>query len=125
RAKIADFAAQNWQTKPLAALDKADLAALSAALDNPDPAVKAGIFSAINTLPEGIRHATLSKLGEKGPEQMVSAAAGSLMPAAPDVAQSILRGQQAVKANKGYVPGQGAEHQAFTEDMAKLLPAST
>lgn len=125
RGKIAQFAAQNWQTGPVPALDKADMAAVSGALDTPDPKVKAAIFQAITqALPEDVRNATLAKLGEKGPEQMVSAAAGGLMPSAPDIAASILRGQAARKADKAYLP-EKAEGQKFTEDFAKMLPAST
>jgi hypothetical protein len=126
RARIAQFAAQNWQTGAVPALDKADLAAVQGALATPDPAVKAGIFQAITAaLPEDVRNATLKKLGEGGPEQMVSAAAGGLMGTAPDIAQSVLRGQAAIKTDKGYLPHEGSEKTTFNEDFAKALPSST
>ena len=125
RGKIAQFAAQNWGVAPPSALDKADLTAVQAALENPDPAVRARIFAALDqNLPEAVRNATLAKIGEKGPAAMISATAGALQREAPDIAASILRGQQAEQANKGYVPGQGAEHQAFTEHLGELLPPS-
>jgi hypothetical protein len=126
RGRVAQFAAQNWRTGPVSALDKADFAAVNAALQNPDPAAKAQIFQAITAaLPEDVRNATLAKLGESGHEQMISAAAGSLMRAAPDIAQSILRGQAAIKTDKAYVPTGGTEKVAYTEALDKALPAST
>jgi len=126
RGRIAQFAAQNWGTGPVPALDKADLAAVNAALQNPDPAAKAGILQAITTaLPEEVRNATLKKLGEGGPEQMVSAAAGSLMQAAPDVAAGILRGQAAMKTDKAYVPEEGTEKANYDVAIDKAMPAAT
>jgi hypothetical protein len=101
-AKIAQFAQQAWGGPSRSALDKADLAQVTAALDTPDPKVKGQIFAAITAaLPQEVRDATLSKIGEKRPDFMVSAAAGGLMREAPDVAQSILRGQEALGVKEG------------------------
>lgn len=123
RARIAQFAAQNWRTAPLAALDKADVDQLSAALDTPDMGVKTRIFGAINQLPEDIRNATLAKLGARGPDAMVQAAAGSLMRVAPDIAQSILRGQQAMAADKRYDPRhEDVKKKEFDEALDHVLP---
>jgi hypothetical protein len=101
RALIAQFAGRT-EGHPVGALDKADLAQVTAALDTPDPKVKGQIFAAIaSALPQDVRDATLSKIGEKRPDFMVSAAAGNLMKEAPDVAQSILRGQEALGVKEG------------------------
>jgi hypothetical protein len=105
RAQIAQFAQQNWGGPARSALDKADLAQVTAALDTPDPKVKGQIFAAIAAaLPQDVRDATLAKIGEKRPDFMVSAAAGGLMKEAPDVAQSILRGQEALGVKEGNGP---------------------
>lgn len=125
RGTIAQFAAQNWQTAPLSALDKADVGQVQAMLANPDPAVKSRVFNALSTLPEDVRNATLSKIGSGRPDLMVSVAAGSMMNAAPDVASSIIRGQAAIAADKGYAPAKGAEATAFQTEFDKRLPAST
>lgn len=125
RAQIAQVAAQNWQTGPLAALDKQEIAQARAALANPDPAVKAGIYGAIATLPEDVRGATLRKLGGNEPTGMAEAAAGSLMATAPDIAASIFRGQQAIKTDKRYDPeGEGAAKQKYLGDLDGMLPAA-
>jgi hypothetical protein len=123
RGRIAQFAAQNWQTKPVSALDASDMQQVQAALDTPDPAIKGQIFQAIGTLPEDVRNATLAKIGAKRPDFMVSAAAGSLMRQAPDVAQSIFRGQEAIKADKGYLPT-GTDAKSFVDKMDEHLPAA-
>lgn len=126
RGEIAQFAKQTWQSGAVSALDKSDLAQVQAALDTPDPKVKGQIFAAITAaLPEDVRNATLAKLGEKRPDFMVSAAAGGLMRDAPEVAQSILRGQAAIKADKGYWPNGPGEVAAVATEMDKQLPAAT
>jgi hypothetical protein len=70
-----------------------------------------------------VRNATLAKIGAKRPDFMVSAAAGSLMRQAPDVAQSIFRGQEAIKADKGYLPT-GTDAKSFVDKMDEHLPAA-
>jgi hypothetical protein len=125
RGTIAQFAAQNWQTAPLSALDAADVGQVQAMLSNPDPAVKGRVFNAISTLPEDVRNATLAKIGGGRPDLMVSVAAGSMMRAAPDVASSIIRGQAAIAADQGYLPAKGTEATAFDTEFSKSLPAST
>lgn len=124
RAQIAQRAADNWKIAPPSALDKADLHQVQAALDTPDPAVKGAIFQAIATLPEQVRNATLAKIGEKRPDFMVQAAAGSMMRDASEVAQSILRGQQAIKADKGFLPTGRGEAAPFAQELEKRLPAA-
>lgn len=124
RGRIAQFAAQNWQVPPVSALDKADIEQLSAILDRSDPAGKAKIFAALtSSLPEDVRNATLAKLGEKGPHAMVNAFAGALYPQNPDVSESIVRGQNAIKADERNNPekeGEGKE--AFRTALDKALP---
>src|ERR1019366_1665207 len=75
--------------------------------------------------PEDVRNATLAKIGEGHPDLMVSVAAGSMMKAAPDVGASIIRGQAAITANKGYEPKGDGETAAFSQEFDKHLPAST
>jgi hypothetical protein len=124
RGQIAQFAQQNWGGKTPPALDAADLHQVQAALDSPDVAAKAQIFRAIATLPEDVRNATLAKIGEKRPDMAVSAAAGGLMSQDPDVAQSILRGQEAIKADKGYWPTGAGEVATVGPVLDKALPAA-
>jgi hypothetical protein len=125
RGKVAQFAAQNWQTGPLSALDAADVAQVQGMLASPDPAVKGRVFNALSTLPEDVRNATLAKIGSGRPDLMVSVAAGSMMRAAPDVGASVIRGQAAIAADKGYAPAKGAEAAAFDQKFNEHLPAST
>jgi hypothetical protein len=124
RGRIAQFAAQNWQTGPVSALDKADTAQVKAALGAADPAGKMQIFNAIATaLPEDVRNATLAKLSKDDPAMMVSAAASTMMREAPDVAQSILRGQNALNADPRYSP-EKEDKVAYSSELEKRMPAS-
>jgi hypothetical protein len=128
RGQVAQFAAQNWQTSPRSALDSADVAQVQGLLANPDPAVKGRVFNALSVLPEDVRNATLAKIGSGHPDLMVSAAAGSLMRgenAAPDVAASIIRGQQAIKTNPEFLPKGDGQTAAFTQEFNQRIPAST
>lgn len=125
RGQIAQTAAANWQTGPLSALDSQDVTQVKGALQNPDPAVKAGIYGAISQLPEDVRNATLKKLGGNEPKAMVEAAAGSLMAADPAVAASIFRGQSAIALDKGYLPSKGTEATALDDELGKRIPAGT
>lgn len=123
RGQVAQFAQANWQTGPLSALDKADLDQVKAVVDGQDPVAKTQVFSALSTLPEDVRNATLGKLAEKGgPNMAVSVAAGAMLQSAPDVAQSIMRGQQALKTDKAFWPAGGAEATAATQAIGKALP---
>jgi hypothetical protein len=125
RGQIAQFAAQNWQTPPRSALDAAEVQQMQGMLASPDPAVKGRVFNALSVLPEDVRNATLAKIGKDRPELMVSVAAGSMMRNAPDVAASIMRGQQAIAIDKGYLPTKGSEATAFDQKLGEHLPAST
>lgn len=124
RGQIAQFAAQNWQTSALSALDQADVGQVQAMLSNPDPSVKGRVFNALSTLPEDVRNATLAKIGKDRPDLMVSVAAGSMMKEAPEVASSIIRGQAAIKMDNGYLPSKGAEATAFEQKFDEHVPAS-
>jgi tail lysozyme len=126
RGRIAQFAQQNWGGATPSALDQSDMNQVKAALDTPDPAVKANIFQAISTLPEQVRNATLAKIGEGSPQRMVSVFAGGLMSQSRDVAQSIIRGQSAMKTDSRNDPlreEQGAGGKAaFNGELDKVLP---
>jgi hypothetical protein len=129
RGKIVQFAAERWKTPALSALDSGEVQQVQAMLATPDPAVKGRIFNALSTLPDQVRNATLAKIGSGHPDLMVSAAAGSMMRgenAAPDVAASIIRGQQAIKTNPEFLPsGKTGEGAAFTQEFNQRVPAST
>lgn len=107
RVKIATLGAQIWERPALAALDDADMQHVSAALAAGTDADRLRIYSDINTLPEPIRVATLSKLGLKGSSAAVGSFAASLMPQAPEVAAGIIQGQSAMKTKDGYLPSKG------------------
>ncbi len=125
RAQIARFGAQNWQSRELPALDQADLTRVHAALDAADPAGKTRIFSDLTAaLPEGTRHATLAKLGEKGPAAMVDAFAGALYSQAPDVATGIITGWRALTAETRFDPLKD-DKSTFNQKFDEALPAST
>lgn len=126
RAQIAQVGAHNWQTGPLSALDSQDVVQAKAALQNPDPRVKAGIYGAIAQLPDDVRGATLRKLGGNEPQGTTEAAAGSMMATAPDIAASIFRGQAAMKTDKRYDPTTENEgRRTYFSDLDKVLPAAT
>ena len=125
RAQIAQIAAANWQSGPLSALDAQDVAQVKAALANPDPAAKAGIFGAISTLPKDVLNATLRKIGGNEPEGMAQAAAGSLMAKDPAISASIFRGQAALKADDRLDPeAQNQDSRSYFNDLDKALPSS-
>ena len=106
--------------------DKDELPQIKGILANPDPAVKANVYGAIANLPEAVRGATLKEIGGNNPKDMAQAAAGSLMKDAPDVAQSIFRGQGLMETDNRYDPeGEGQQKTTFKGDLDKALPAST
>jgi soluble lytic murein transglycosylase-like protein len=123
RAQISQIAAANWQTGPLSALDSQDVAQVKSALTNPDPAVKAGIFGAISTLPRDVLGATLRKLGGNEPAEMAQAAAGSLMAKAPLISASIFRGQAALAADDRLKP-EIQDKYSYFDNLDKALPSS-
>jgi tail lysozyme len=125
RGQIAQTGAANWQTGPLSAMDSQEIVAAKAALTNPDPAVKAGIYGAIATLPEDVRGATLKAIGGNEPKALVEVGAGSMMATNPTVAASIFRGQAAIAVDKGYLPTKGTEATAFDQKFSEAIPAST
>lgn len=123
RGDIARFAAGNWQTKPLSALDAPEVNQIKGIIEGPDAGAKATVFQALSVLPDDVRNATLAKLAEKGgPEMAVSVAAGAMLRTAPDVAQSIMRGQNALKTDKAYWPKGAGEEVKTTETLNKALP---
>lgn len=124
RAQIAQAGAANWQVGALSALDKEDIANVKAALANPDPKVKAGIYGAIAALPDDVRTATLKKLGGNDVADMAEAAAGAMMSTNADLATSIFRGQQAMKADPRLNPEGEGNKAKFLPDLDKAMPAT-
>ncbi len=125
RASIAAFASQNWQTKALPAIDKADAEQLQGVLEKADPATRARIFSDITAaIPdERIRNATFGKLAQKDGKAATMAFAGALYGQAPDTAASILRGQHAMEVDERNNPlKEGEGKQAFGDALDKSLP---
>jgi len=127
RAQIARTGAQQYGVPPLSVLDKADVQRIEAALQNPDPMMKAQIYAGIATLPEDVRSATLRELGGKDPQGLANSFAGGLMAEkgdGPAVAASIFQGQQAIKADKRYDPEkeEGEGKKAYQKDIDTLLP---
>lgn len=125
RAQIAQFAAQNWQTPALPALDKADVQGIQATLQGADPATRARIFSDLTAaIPdEKIRNATFGKLAEGGPKAATQAYAGALYGQAPDIAASILRGQHAMEVDERNNPAkEGEGKERFNTEVDKALP---
>ncbi len=125
RAGIAAFAAQNWQTKALPALDKADIEGLQGTLEKADPATRARIFSDITAaIPdEHIRNATFGKLAQKDGKAATMAFAGALYNQAPDTAASIIRGQHAMEVDERNNPAkEGEGKEAFHTALDKTLP---
>lgn len=125
RAQLADFGAQNWKTGPLSALDKADIAQVAGALETADVPTKARILGDITaSLPEHIRNATLAKLGEQE-KMMTTVAAAGLQREAPDVATSVLRGEQAVKLDPRNDPRHDPNNKKiFDDNLDAYLPGS-
>jgi hypothetical protein len=125
RGRIAQFAAQKWQTTTPPALDESDMAQLRAVLQTADLATKARIYSDMTTaLPEPVRMATFAKLGTKGAAERVDAYAGALFGAAPDVSIAIISGAQAKRADARFDPVKEGKS-TFNDAFDKLLPATT
>lgn len=127
RGRRAVFAADNWQTRTPSALGTGDLAAVQGALENGSAADKARIFGAlVQAIPDRqALNATLAKIGEKGGAGAVAMWAGGLMQQAPDAAQSILRGQDALKADKRFAPEEGANKTDYDAKLDRIMPAAT
>lgn len=125
RARIVGFVAQNYGTGPLPALESADLMAVQSAIEAADPTDKVRIFADIaSALPEGIRTATLAKLGETGPQAMVQVFAGALSLQSPDVGVSVMRGLRAIQAEPRYDPTKN-NRSGFNEAFDEALPVVT
>lgn len=126
RGQIAQIAAANWQTGPLSVLDSADVAQIKGALSGSDPAVKARVYGAIATLPDGVRDATLKKIAGNDPNSTAEAGAGSLIARDPDMASSIFRGFSAMKADPRFEPAKAdGGKDAYQGDIDKALPSTT
>jgi hypothetical protein len=128
RAQIAQFARESYQTGPLSALDKPDVAAINAFLGSTaDPRLKARMFSdLVAAIPdEQMRNKTLAKLGQESPEAMVSAFAGGMYSVNPDLAASILRGQGIIKVDPRKDPAakdQAGGKTEYADALDKVMP---
>ena len=124
RASLVRGIAADQGVAPGSALRPAELTAVQNALSaTNDPAEKARIFADLTAgIPdERTRMATFAKLGAGGPAAMLDAFAGALYREAPDTATSILRGGEAIKRDKRYLPSKQAD---LDEAIDKHLPAS-
>lgn len=112
----------------ISALSPDDLPQVRSVLENGTPQQQATFWQAVGTLSPDRRAATLRELGGNDPATMAKVAAGSLMTAAPDVAQSIMRGQNAIKADKQWAPDEQATasvgKSGYSADLDKNLPAT-
>ena len=116
------YAAVNGSPTP-SIFNSEELPQIKGILANPDPAAKAQVYGAIANLPEAVRSATLKALGGDNPKDMAQAAAGSLMRTAPDVAQSIFRGQGIMDTDKRFDPeGEGQQKAAYKTALDGVLP---
>jgi hypothetical protein len=131
RAQITEAIAQHEHMPgQLSALNDLDVQTVKGALANPDPAVKAAVWSTLATLPESVRNATFEKIGKSGGLNMLAeAGAGTMMSTDPEMAKSIMTGLQIMGSPKGEgilkqfepKPGGSAGYEA---DLLKKLPPS-
>jgi hypothetical protein len=124
RAMIADFAAKNFQVPALPALTPADVQTLQMTLERSDAATRVRVMGDLTAaLPEGIRTATFAKMGSTGPAAMVQAFAGAMYAVDQKISESILRGSQAIKAEKRFNPTE-SNAKDFNTAMDKTMPPS-
>jgi hypothetical protein len=125
RGKIASFVSENYRVPAVSALSPADLNTIKGALATADAAGKARIYNDITAaLPEGVRIATISQLTKDGHVATVEAFAGALSSEAPLIGESIMRGQQAIKADKRFDPYLDKKDD-FNSTFDKALPIAT
>jgi hypothetical protein len=112
----------------ISALSPDELPQARSVLENGTPQQQAIFWQAMGTLSPDRRSATLRELGGNDPATMAKVAAGSLMTSAPDVAQSVMRGQNAIKADKQWAPDEQATasvgKSGYGADLDKNLPAT-
>jgi hypothetical protein len=102
----------------MGALAPSEVESVKSQLDGPNAM---NVASALSTLPEQRRNATFAQIGEKGAGGQLLAIAGSLYPSAPDVANDIVTGRQAMREKGDYAP---KPLDANTE-MDKYMPNAT
>lgn len=125
RGKIAAFVSENYRVPAVSALSPADLNTIKGALATADAAGKARIYGDLTAaLPEVVRIATISQLTKDGHVAAVEAFAGALSSEAPLVGESIMRGQQAIKADKRFDPYLDKKDD-FNSTFDKALPIAT
>lgn len=126
RGAWAEFGARTYQTGSMPALTADEQQQVRGAIDAADPAGKAKIYGTlVSTLPPATRSATLASLGKKGGTDMVEAFAGGMMQADPTIAESIIRGQSAMKAKDTYDPTKGDSKDVVADSLEKAMPAGT
>ena len=107
RATWAALGARTFQTVPMPALTSSEADQLRAKIDTTsDPAARARIYrDIVAALPDSlVRNTTLAKLGHGSTDRLIEVFAGGMMPESPGIAESIIRGQAAMKANKKLDP---------------------
>lgn len=121
RGAWAEYGARTYQMQAMPALTAAEQQQVRGALDAADPAGKARIYgSLVNNLPPATRAATLAALGK---DNMVEAFAGGMIGADARVAESIMRGQAAMKVKDTYDPTKGSTKDDVAAALDKALPA--
>lgn len=106
-------------------LNKIELGNVQAIVNSPDPNAKVKFFQSLQGIPEQPRLSLLSQIGkEGGPNMMVSAHAAALYSEAPAVALNVLRGQEAMKTAKTYLPEGPVEKTSFDQALGIGLPAN-
>jgi hypothetical protein len=128
RGDAASAIAARTGDNAISAISPDELPQVRGILENGTPQQQAIFWQSMGTLSPDRRSATLRELGGNDPATMAKVAAGSLMTSAPDIAQSIMRGQNAVKADKQWAPDEQATasvgKSGYGADLDKILPAT-
>ena len=126
RSDAASAIAARTGDDTLSALAPDEMPQVRGMLENGSPQQQTAFWQAMSTLPADRRAATLRELGGNDPQTLAKVAAGSMMQTAPDIAQSIMRGQNAIKADKLWAPDEQATttvgKSGYGADMDKALP---
>jgi hypothetical protein len=124
RAQWAALGTKTFETAPMPALTTAEATQVRAALDAAEPAGKARIYGDIvASTSGGMRMATLAQLGGKGVDGMVEAFAGGMLPADNRIAESIIRGQSALKIKDAFNPMKDGHASNTSAALDRYLPS--
>lgn len=98
-----------------------EIGAVKSLLSVGTPEQRTVFFQALSKMPDAVRNATLQQIAQQ-PNGAVFAFAGGLSEQAPDVAESIIQGQNAIKADPKFVPSAGQDKLAYETQKTKALP---